>query len=75
LEECIHTFYQRSSRWVAYDTCLAPFFGFLFDITGSYLLSFTLFIMALVSSALLSLLLRPPQKQGARFTATDTKSP
>ena len=52
-----------------------PFFGFLFDITGSYLLSFSLFIMALVSSALLSLLLRLPQKQGARFTATDTKSP
>ena len=39
-----------------------PFFGFLFDLTGSYLFSFSLFILALVSSAFLSLLLRPPQK-------------
>ena len=52
-----------------------PFFGFLFDLTGSYLLSFSLFITALVSSAFLSLLLRQPQKQGARFTAANTKSP
>jgi len=39
-----------------------PFFGFLFDASGSYLLSFSLFIMALVSSAFLCLLFRPPQK-------------
>ncbi|MEK7782352.1 MAG: hypothetical protein AAB279_00345, partial [Candidatus Binatota bacterium] len=32
-----------------------PFFGFLFDASGSYLLSFSLFIMALVSSAFLCL--------------------
>jgi len=39
-----------------------PFFGFLFDITRSYFLSFALFIAALIISAFLSLLLRPPQK-------------
>lgn len=39
-----------------------PLFGFLFDISGNYLLSFTIFIMTLLSSALLSLFLRPPQK-------------
>ena len=39
-----------------------PFFGFLFDITKSYLLSFALFIMVLILSAFLSLLLRAPQK-------------
>lgn len=39
-----------------------PFFGFLFDASGSYLLSFSLFIMALVSSAFLCLFFRPPQK-------------
>jgi len=39
-----------------------PFFGFLFDLTQSYLLSFTLFIIALLISAFLSLLLRPPRK-------------
>lgn len=40
-----------------------PFFGFLFDLTRSYLLSFNLFIVALIGSALLSLLLRPPEKR------------
>jgi MFS family permease len=39
-----------------------PFFGFLFDITGGYGLSFALFGAALVTSAVLSLLLRPPRK-------------
>jgi MFS transporter, OFA family, oxalate/formate antiporter len=37
-----------------------PFFGFLFDITGGYGLSFAIFGAALVTSALLSLMLRPP---------------
>jgi MFS family permease len=39
-----------------------PFFGFLFDLTGGYGLSFTLFGAALITSACLSLLMRPPQK-------------
>jgi len=40
----------------------APFFGFLFDATQSYLLSFSIFIGLLIASALLSLFLRPPTK-------------
>jgi MFS family permease len=39
-----------------------PFFGFLFDLTGGYGLSFALFGCALVTSAFLSLMLRPPKK-------------
>ncbi len=39
-----------------------PFFGFLFDATKSYLLSFSIFIGLLFASALLSLFLRPPKK-------------
>jgi cyanate permease len=39
-----------------------PFFGFLFDATRSYLLSFSLFIGMLIVSALLSFFLRPPKK-------------
>jgi cyanate permease len=39
-----------------------PFFGFLFDITGGYGLSFSIFGAVLVMSAFLSLLLRPPRK-------------
>lgn len=39
-----------------------PFFGFLFDITGGYGLSFALFGAALATSAVLSLMLRPPAK-------------
>jgi MFS family permease len=37
-----------------------PFFGFLFDITGGYGLSFAIFGAVLVISAILSLLLKPP---------------
>jgi cyanate permease len=37
-----------------------PFFGFLFDITGAYHLSFAIFGGVLIVSAFLSLLLRPP---------------
>jgi MFS family permease len=40
-----------------------PFFGFLFDLTGGYGLSFTLFGAALLTSALLSLLMERPQKR------------
>jgi MFS transporter, OFA family, oxalate/formate antiporter len=39
-----------------------PFFGFLFDATQSYLLSFSIFIGLLLASAFLSLFLRPPIK-------------
>ena len=39
-----------------------PFFGFLFDITGGYGLSFTIFGAALATSAVLSLMLRPPRR-------------
>jgi cyanate permease len=38
-----------------------PFFGFLFDITGGYGVSFSLFGTVLMISAFLSLLLRPPR--------------
>jgi len=40
-----------------------PFFGFLFDITGGYGLSFTVFGAALMTSAILSLMLKPPRKR------------
>jgi len=40
-----------------------PFFGFLFDLTGDYDLSFVLFGAALMTSAFLSLMLRPPLKR------------
>jgi MFS family permease len=39
-----------------------PFFGFLFDLTGGYGLSFALFGAALMTSAFLTLILRPPKK-------------
>lgn len=39
-----------------------PFFGFLFDATRSYFISFVLFIVSLVIAAFLVLLVRPPQK-------------
>ena len=39
-----------------------PFFGFLFDATQSYQLSFSIFIGLLFASAILSLFLRPPKK-------------
>jgi MFS family permease len=40
-----------------------PFFGFLYDLTGGYGLSFTIFGCALITSAFLSLMLEPPQKK------------
>jgi MFS family permease len=39
-----------------------PFFGFLFDATQSYRLSFSIFIGLLFASAVLSLFLHPPRK-------------
>jgi len=44
----------------------APFFGFLFDFTGSYYVSFTLFAIALLASAVLIMLVRPPKKPASR---------
>jgi cyanate permease len=40
----------------------APFFGFLFDATGSYLIPFALFTIALLVSAVLIMMVRPPKK-------------
>jgi MFS family permease len=40
----------------------APFFGFLFDATGSYVVSFVLFIAALLVSTVLILFVRVPRK-------------
>lgn len=42
-----------------------PFFGFLFDLSGSYWLSFALFASALFVSGVLSLYLRPPRRPRA----------
>jgi OFA family oxalate/formate antiporter-like MFS transporter len=39
-----------------------PFFGFLFDATNGYGLSFAIFGAALATSAVLSLMIRPPEK-------------
>lgn len=39
-----------------------PFFGFLFDLTGGYGLSFAIFGAVLATSAVLSLMLKPPKK-------------
>ena len=39
-----------------------PFFGFLFDMTGGYNVSFAIFGCALITSAFLSLMLKPPRK-------------
>lgn len=52
-----------------------PFFGFFHDYTGSYFLSFGVFIAALLLSALLVLAVRPPRKAdsgpgGATFRGT-----
>jgi MFS family permease len=46
----------------AFSACGPPFFGFLFDATQSYFLSFSIFIGLLFASAILSLFLRPPKK-------------
>ena len=43
-----------------------PFFGFLFDITNGYGLSFAIFGCALIISAVLSLMLKPPAKVGRK---------
>jgi MFS family permease len=40
----------------------APFFGFIYDVTGSYQSSFIMFVIALIAAALLGLFVRPPEK-------------
>jgi len=40
----------------------APFFGFLFDATGSYFIPFALCTIALLASAVLIMMVRPPKK-------------
>ena len=42
-----------------------PFFGFLFDLTGGYGMSFAIFGVALMASAVLSLMLRPPVRRNS----------
>lgn len=44
----------------------APFFGYLYDYTGSYDLSLTLFVAVQILCAGLTLLIRRPVKQGGR---------
>ncbi len=44
--------------------CGAPFFGFLFDLTGGYTLSFTVFVGALLASAFLIMNVQAPKKAG-----------
>jgi MFS transporter, OFA family, oxalate/formate antiporter len=44
-----------------------PFFGFLYDATGGYGLSFTIFGVVLIVSAFLSLLLSPPKRASTGF--------
>jgi OFA family oxalate/formate antiporter-like MFS transporter len=47
----------------AFGAAGAPFFGFVHDLTGSYRSSFLTFVIALIISALLSLLVRTPRKK------------
>ena len=47
-----------------FTTAGPPFFGFFYDYTGSYFLSFSSFIAGLLVSAFLVLLLRHPRKPG-----------
>lgn len=51
----------------------APFFGFLFDVTGNYHFSFTVFTAALFTSSILILLARPPTKEHVDTTKTATR--
>jgi MFS family permease len=45
-----------------FAACGAPFFGFLFDATGGYTLSFVLFIAALLTCAAVIVTVEPPRK-------------
>lgn len=50
-----------------FAACGAPFFGFLFDATGGYTLSFVLFVAALLTSAFLIVTVEPPTKTVSGF--------
>jgi sugar phosphate permease len=52
----------------AFGAAGAPFFGFVHDLTGSYQLSFLAFVIALLVSALLSLMVRTPRKKSSTFS-------
>jgi MFS family permease len=47
---------------LAFGAAGAPFFGFVFDATGSYAASFVIFAVALLVSAFLSQVAHPPSK-------------
>jgi cyanate permease len=47
----------------AFGAAGAPFFGFVHDVTGSYRSSFIAFVIALMVSAILSLIVRTPHKK------------
>ena len=49
----------------SFTTVGPPFFGFFHDYTGTYFLSFAVFIAALLLSAVLVLAIRPPRKADA----------
>ena len=51
----------------AFGAAGAPFFGFVHDVTSSYQASFFAFVIALVFSALLSLMVRAPRKRVLAF--------
>jgi len=50
----------------AFGAAGAPFFGFVHDVTGSYHASFIAFVVALVLSAILSVMVRAPRKIAIR---------
>jgi MFS family permease len=55
----------------AFGAAGAPFFGFLFDATGSYMISFMLFAAALLLSAGLSLFMTMPRRK--EFAESDLR--
>jgi cyanate permease len=67
------TYYGRASLGVVrglgmlitltFGAAGAPFFGFIFDATGSYAISFMTFALALLLCALLTLFARAPRKR------------
>jgi MFS family permease len=71
------TYYGRASLGVVrglgmlitltFGAAGAPFFGFIFDATGSYAISFMTFALALLLCALLTLFARAPRKPGVVY--------
>jgi MFS family permease len=52
----------------AFGAAGAPFFGFVHDVTGTYQSAFIMFVIALVLSALLSLMVGVPRKTGRQLS-------